>query len=527
MIKPQRVRRAATSANRRVLAQTKDLIRGSLDRAESLYVVERSLSTALRFRARRAGADEALLSRAASPHLDGLRSRLAVYRLINKIAAGDISRLPQLFRKVDFELPEAERWSIYRLASFPVDGVSATSDSRTLTTVLGPSIMAEFDATGESTLLEWLVREKRFELDDPGFRELITYRCERALKTRLNTELESAAEPSTPSWAALEALASARDSEIDVFPAGSTLLALHQGLPRFPEPVLEFGTTSDLADLEPQLWARGAVTLHRTERLLRVWFPRTGATANVFRYHLIDGRFAHGEDTYTRWHSRFELTALSRDDHRFNVPSDVERYLDERFGNWQTPTLFFDQVFNAPNTTPNQTLESLLYLYRRSKDAFAEGARFYADAASERMRDTFGIDYSMYVPQPVHAKVLSAPFQPVTAAGREVVVVASGFHRIAAPEIELLERVRSDDRYLVAAVHDDGGTDIHDRLARVKTLRAVDHVALFRSGLELEGVCTGVGALTAYIESHVSVSLDEGTKVDVIRLDDSVEAAQP
>jgi len=430
---------------------------------------------------------------------------------MTKVASGEIDRLPQLFDNIGSRLTTAERWSVYRLAGFPVDDITADSTSEDLTAVLGTSILAELVATGESTLLEWLIAEQRLELDDPGFRRLIDQRCELALRTRLEAEADRIIDRSTAPWTALRELASNHEKAVDVFLAGSTLLAVQQDLAQFPEQVLELGTIGRLTDVEAQLWLRGATTLRISDRQLRVRHLATGTTVNVFRYRRYDEHFGHGNATYTRWHRPFGVALLTKGDHRYNVPENIERYLDERFGHWQTPTLFFDRVFDAPNTTPDNSLESLIYLYRRAARAFARGSRFYADAAAERMRDTFGIDYSMYVPQPVHPKVLSLPFDARNAAGREVVVMADGFHTIDASTIGLLERARLGDRYLVAAIHDDGRPDVNDRVARVKTLRSVDHVTLFASRQELQETCDEVGSQTVLLRPGSDVVDDVGS----------------
>jgi len=484
--------------------------RDSLDRVGSAGKIERTITAAVRIQAKKAGADDILLSRANASTLPLLRSRLAVYRLLSRVGTGDLDHLPHLFEKLGTDLTSTERWSVYRLAGVPVDEITADSSPEEVVEILGPTIRAELAATGESTLLEWLITEQQVELDDSGFRRLIEYRCELALLDRLGLETTRSAVDVPLQARALRALASTHDRASDLFAAGSTLLTLHEGNDLFSERVLEFGTTADLSTVEVDLWARGAVTLRRRGDHLRVRHLDTGVTANVFRFHVHEGLFCHGKATYTRWHTRFELGVLERNGERYRVPADVERYLDERFGQWRTPTLFYDRVFNAPNTTSDETLESLLYLYRRTTRAFSKGSRFYADRGAERLRDVFGIDYSMYVPQALHSKVLSLPFDAHDAAGREIVVLADAFTTIGADDISSFERANDAARYLVAAVHDDGHPEVNDRLARVKSLRSVDHVALFSSASELRDTCAAIGARTVLLrpESAPPIGLD-------------------
>ena len=97
------------------------------------------------------------------------------------------------------------------------------------------------------------------------------------------------------------------------------------------------------------------------------------------------------------------------------------------------PDAYRDPLFDAPNTTIDETLDAKLHLYERASQAFAEGTRFEADLTAEHLRDRFGIDYRR-TPQPVHPKVLSRPLSRGVD-DVPVVVVVGNFATIDAAQI--------------------------------------------------------------------------------------------
>ena len=74
------------------------------------------------------------------------------------------------------------------------------------------------------------------------------------------------------------------------------------------------------------------------------------------------------------------------------IPDDVDRYLEENYGDWSRPVAFYDFSFDTPNREFRQSGEAMVYLYRRCIRAINAGDRWTAEAAARDLRDSFGID---------------------------------------------------------------------------------------------------------------------------------------
>ncbi|MEM9585326.1 MAG: hypothetical protein AAGA08_19645 [Pseudomonadota bacterium] len=145
---------------------------------------------------------------------------------------------------------------------------------------------------------------------------------------------------------------------------------------------------------------------------------------DIFMYHEAEGMLFHGSEIHKWWTRKFELKDWDFNGELFKVPQDEEKILEEIYGNWQKPVLFFDLSYDCPCRSYNLTLESILYIFTRAEKAFRLGWRYYSDKAAEGLYDFFSLDCRRFIPHPVNAHTI--PFEPnaLLADGKDVLVVS-------------------------------------------------------------------------------------------------------
>jgi len=441
-------------------------------------------------RARRAGADEVLLDHGRRlPTRTSMIETIAYFRLLVKVSHGAIRHMTHLLRKFGPEPATPEEFaSILRLLGAPVDSIDLPDGRHEIIEQLEEYITAEVKATGGSSIFQWLAVHGAYDLHDPELDRYVHHRLFVALRARRAAETPTCSDELAAHRARLLA-AIARHGNGSVFVAGTTLLAHETDHPQTEPTTLQFGTFHDTADLTRQLADSPIVVLRRNSRRLVVSLPDSPVTGCIEAFTRRDDVVFHGDGIVTRWHTPFGLTER---DGLGLVPDDTDLYLSERFGNWTTPTLFYDDHLDAPNTTFDPSLESMFALSRRTQNALSKGIRHFAEATTAQLRDVFDIDFSMFMPQPAHRKSLSLPFAAQGLADRPVVVVAGEFATLDAAAITSLEALADESHRLVLAVPSTAGTDGGlDRMATVKTLKVVDHVLLY----------AGVDTLLADVEA--------------------------
>jgi len=132
----------------------------------------------------------------------------------------------------------------------------------------------------------------------------------------------------------------------------------------------------------------------------RVWGRHgSGVAFDVFCHTEADGRYWHVTGAHAWWNTPFDLVEIDVGGHRYFVPDDAPRYLDENYGDWGRPVAFFDKNIDTPNLQWRHTTEALYYLHDIVVEATgARPDRARAEAAIEALRSTFGIDLSHHLP---------------------------------------------------------------------------------------------------------------------------------
>jgi len=118
----------------------------------------------------------------------------------------------------------------------------------------------------------------------------------------------------------------------------------------------------------------------------------SGLHIDLFHHELRDGLFWHRTQIHRWWNTPFELTALDNAARRWWVPDDTSRYLDENYGAWQHPVVFYDISFDTPNRRYVDSAVAIRYLYATCLRALQTGNRWVVESAARELRDSFGID---------------------------------------------------------------------------------------------------------------------------------------
>jgi hypothetical protein len=433
-----------------------------------------------------------------------LREAIAFFRLLDKISDGDLTRIPYLLRKFGPEgATEAEMWAVLELAGFDVSGLALDGDRIELIDRLAEPIERELAATGVSSISDWLITHQRYNLADPQLRNVTDRRIELALEARVGIERAAATARSVSDRQAVIGAIGAISEAVGapVFAAGSTLLEEVAGVRLGDLNEMEFGTFAPVGSLLDHASSNGLRVDRLTASSIALCHLSSGVAVRVDQYVVDGDRCFHDDGRITRWHKAFEVECRSTLGVEYATPSDVERYLDERFGNWRTPTIFYNDDFDSPCSTFNHSLEALFSLYRIAETLFrTRENRHLAYVTSDLMRDRFDIDVTMHLPQSPHRKVLSLPPDAAAIGDRVVVLVAGTFETVDADAVRRWSAVRASDRFVVAAIRATEQIGARERLATIKSLAAFDHVVSYRSNGDLRCSIEELRARALYLD---------------------------
>jgi hypothetical protein len=106
---------------------------------------------------------------------------------------------------------------------------------------------------------------------------------------------------------------------------------------------------------------------------------------------------------------------------RFLIPATYEKHLDENYGNWRSPAIFYDLSYNEPCVAHGHGPEAFSYLSKRLSRALRRGWRYYSQAAAEALARTFDVDVLDRLPRRHEPTV--APIEPPGWSPRPIIVV--------------------------------------------------------------------------------------------------------
>lgn len=464
---------------------------GVFDAVVHPRVASRLLLPGLEGRARTAGASDGLLERAAS-NADslGVRSSIATYRLLTAVAAGDRSKMTPLLNKFKPDMPDELMWDALALAGYDVDVVrhDPTAD---LVEYFDDEIRRGFTSDGFSQVFEWLLTNGRVPSDSPALRPLLQSLVDSAVSFRSTTESERNPFSTTELQSVAHDLIDRADPTRFFLSGASLLAAASPDNPRSRFGGAEFATFSGVGEVLQSVPKTFTLSSRRGDHLVFEHQP-TNILITVVCLKNDGNRCTHGDGRYTRWYSRFEVANKPFKLGSFPAPDDVDRYLDERFGQWRTPPFFYDPVLDAPNTVIDRSLGGLLFVYSEMRCTFASGRRHYADEWAIIMRDQFGIEYSNFVPQDVPRKVLATPPTAREVGERSIRLVVAAFDRVDAELARWLDEQCDDDSFVVAGVVGERFQhESNERLALANSLAQINHAVLIESSADLNAPIAG------------------------------------
>jgi len=121
-----------------------------------------------------------------------------------------------------------------------------------------------------------------------------------------------------------------------------------------------------------------------------------GITVDFFLTTRGRGHFlSKGFRSVHNWYfSPFELIEHQFLGETFLIPDTYEKHLDENYGNWRNPAIFYDLSYNEPCVVYGRSAATLNYLSRRFVHALRHNWKYYSQAPTIGLRDAFGHDYT-------------------------------------------------------------------------------------------------------------------------------------
>lgn len=173
----------------------------------------------------------------------------------------------------------------------------------------------------------------------------------------------------------------------------------------------------------------------------------------------------------------FELMEYSFLGEQFLIPATYEKHLDENYGNWRDPAIFYDLSYNEPCVAYGDGPEAFSYLSKRLARALRRGWRYYTAAAANGLSRSFGIDVTDSVPRPAVGTV--APVEPAAWTPRPILIV-DRFDQYRPHQRRVIEAALSltpDVRLSVVAGPDTDGIAVASAVDRVTIVDAAPLVA--------------------------------------------------
>jgi len=127
-----------------------------------------------------------------------------------------------------------------------------------------------------------------------------------------------------------------------------------------------------------------------------------GITIDIFRHYERSGLLWHGSSIHEWWNTPFEVIEKAFNDYVIFTPDNIELYLNENYGNWQKPGLYWDFSLDTPNRVYRKNNHALHYLLERIESglrAKKSGARYQTTELIYELKENFGYDLTAYLPQ--------------------------------------------------------------------------------------------------------------------------------
>jgi len=211
---------------------------------------------------------------------------------------------------------------------------------------------------------------------------------------------------------------------------------------------------------------------------------------DVFIHYREGSKLWHGTDIHKWSNTSFGLHEIEFQGHQFFIPEKSTQYLDENYGEWSQPVLFWDYSFDTPNRDFFKHKKTVYYLAERIMNEMDKVApsRYTIQGAIDQLKGLFDIDLTKHLAGYTnHGKSHKQ--------AKNVVITFGTFDLFHIGHLNILERSASHGDKLVVGVSSDSMNQAKknaqpvycqdDRIAIVKSLECVDNV-FFEESLELK-----------------------------------------
>ncbi len=117
-----------------------------------------------------------------------------------------------------------------------------------------------------------------------------------------------------------------------------------------------------------------------------------GIVIDLFKHYQTDGWVWHSTQAHQWRNKPFELVEYELEGELYLGPKNYELYLEENYGNWRDPSLFYHFSFDTPNRVYHENAASLIFLQRiAEKGLKGKLGRFETQEALKHLKDKFKI----------------------------------------------------------------------------------------------------------------------------------------
>lgn len=210
--------------------------------------------------------------------------------------------------------------------------------------------------------------------------------------------------------ALLDVKALLNEYEVPFFLIGGTLLgAIREGS------ILSADYDIDIGIFQTDLDSLGVYNIFRDitsfkvidvieEYLVKVRHS-SGVEVDVFIHDYVDGRLRHRGRVHEWYNDNFVLDELELFDEKFSIPADYERWLDENYGHWMHPVLFYNVSYDTPNRKyVTDTSDGVYHLVAQIQKSIRSRNKSNYILASNSLLREFGIDINLLLIAAEHSK---------------------------------------------------------------------------------------------------------------------------
>ena len=217
---------------------------------------------------------------------------------------------------------------------------------------------------------------------------------------------------------------------------------------------------------------------------------RNGTVIDIFIHFREGSRVWHGTDIHKWINTDFHLKEIMFQSHTFFIPSNPHLYLDENYGDWQNPVLFWDYSFDTPNRDFFLNKKTVYYLAERIIDELSKKrpGRFPIQSAIQELNNRFDIDLTSHL----GGKIKKCKRK---AESEKVVITFGTFDLFHIGHLNILQRAASYGDRLVVGVSSDSMNYKkkktrpvycqEDRINIVSSVKHVDNV-FYEESLDLK-----------------------------------------